>query len=384
MPIDLNKTALKIAGADPSHTRRVAGRIEFVRDQGPLRRDIRSPNFVWSDESLKNLAKVLWSAQRAHSYALSAYRTFSKMQSSQFSPDGLLGGKGYIQSIKDMRSNISQSVEALSSFTDTILDEINAAHWSKSAFDDEETTNLIDDANSVKSNPEEFVDQDMDDVSENDVSEDGYDSNEEIEYNPDSFGMNPGDEIDNDGSDDSNDYGEEEFIRTSAGKQTDSLPSDDSDQVEGRSLSEDFLKTVTTDERVSNRLRKFTVRRKSSSSIDPSTLSGPRVEHIEPGASEYGDWSIDPDDSQQLVSGVNVSDPIYEDWAADGVSGYEDATKGGSSRYRASAKNDDSHSNVPGSDNRDMPDIYNLNMKSDDVDMLMKRSGYSDNEWEIE
>src|SRR5689334_19808218 len=80
-----------------AHNRRIGGRIEFVRDQGPVRRDIRVKDFDWSPECLRNLAKILWAAQRAHSYAMSSYRLFSKMPSASFSPDGMLGGKGYIQ-----------------------------------------------------------------------------------------------------------------------------------------------------------------------------------------------------------------------------------------------------------------------------------------------
>src|SRR4051812_38185676 len=80
-----------------SHNVRTSGRVEFIKDTGPVRRDIRVEGFEWSPESLRALAKILWAAQRSHSYAISALRNFSKMPSSQISPDGLLGGRGYIQ-----------------------------------------------------------------------------------------------------------------------------------------------------------------------------------------------------------------------------------------------------------------------------------------------
>jgi hypothetical protein len=159
----LHGVALKIAGlkAVPSHNLRTSGKIEFVKDSGPVRRDVRTDGFKWTSGNLKNLAKILWSAQRAHSYAIASYRLFSKMPSSGFSPDGLLGGRGYIQSVKDMRQSLAASVETLSSFTDTIQDEINAEHWKQSS--DEQVSEIVSDVEKVKSNPEEFVDNEFSD-----------------------------------------------------------------------------------------------------------------------------------------------------------------------------------------------------------------------------
>ena len=90
--IDFNKIASKICESDVKGSVRTAGQIEFKKDRGPIRRDIRAPGFKWSPESLRNLAKILWAIQRSNSYTMAAYRVFSKMNSSDFSPDGLLGG----------------------------------------------------------------------------------------------------------------------------------------------------------------------------------------------------------------------------------------------------------------------------------------------------
>jgi hypothetical protein len=135
---------------------RTAGKIEFVKDQGPVRRDVRVKGYKWSSDALRDLAKILWAGQRAHSYAMAAFRIFSKMPSSEFSPDGLLGGRGYIQSIKDMRSGLSNAVEVLSTFTDTIHDEVNADHWNP-VEKEAEIDDIVADAGAVKENPETFV-----------------------------------------------------------------------------------------------------------------------------------------------------------------------------------------------------------------------------------
>lgn len=168
----LYKIAREIANIPPSHNMRVGGVVEFRRDQGPVRRDIRTKDFKWSSDSLRDLAKILWAGQRAHSYAIAALRIFSKMSSSEFSPDGLLGGRGYIQSIKDLRSGLSNAIEVLSSFTDTVHDEINADHWAPV----EEKANIegiVADVGEVKGNPEGFVEKEFDqeNIVENPVAE---------------------------------------------------------------------------------------------------------------------------------------------------------------------------------------------------------------------
>lgn len=160
--MDLSKIAARIAAdtqvlEQPAQVR-TAGVIEFKRDTGPLRREIRAPGFQWSPDSLKTLAKVLWTAQRAHSYSMTALRLFSRLPSSSLSPDGLLGGRGYIQNIKDMRTNLSSAVEAMSSFNDTVQDEINADHWRTSAHaQDEEVTELMEDVEEIRQDPDAFV-----------------------------------------------------------------------------------------------------------------------------------------------------------------------------------------------------------------------------------
>lgn len=159
---NLESIAKRVAESMAGGFSRTAGRVEFVKDQGPVRRDVRVKGYEWSPDSLRDLAKILWSAQRAHSYAMAALRIFSKMPSSDFSPDGLLGGRGYIQSIKDMRSGLAGAVEELSTFTDTVHDEINADHWSP-VEEKADIDGIMEDVGDVKENPEEFVEEEFED-----------------------------------------------------------------------------------------------------------------------------------------------------------------------------------------------------------------------------
>lgn len=159
---------------------RTAGKIEFVKDQGPVRRDVRVKGYEWSPDALRDLAKILWAGQRAHSYAMAALRIFSKMPSSEFSPDGLLGGRGYIQSVKDLRAGVANAVETLSSFTDTVHDEINASHWNP-VEEKADIKNLVDGAKDVKENPEKFVEEEFEDEEEGEPLVNPVAENPEIE-----------------------------------------------------------------------------------------------------------------------------------------------------------------------------------------------------------
>lgn len=99
-------------------------------DDKPVKRDMSStPKF--KPQSAKTLAKCLLSTTMALGHAMSAYTKFAKLKSVEASPDGQLGGSGYVLSIKQIRRQYSNIIEGLSSISDTLYDELHAAHWEK-------------------------------------------------------------------------------------------------------------------------------------------------------------------------------------------------------------------------------------------------------------
>lgn len=86
-------------------------------------------DYPFASRSLKPLARTLWAASVGLGHALSAYRHFSRIKSSTVSPDGLIGGRGYVSSVQDIRRMLNQACENLSAATDVLHDEINALHW---------------------------------------------------------------------------------------------------------------------------------------------------------------------------------------------------------------------------------------------------------------
>lgn len=162
---------------------KTAGEVRFVKDRGgdksewgwntpgPSERDI-TEDFVFNARYLKPIAEVLRSSLMALGHATSAHSRLVKVKSRNISPDGNLGGKGYIQKITDMRRQLMNCVEVLSSITDTIHDELNAPHWAPGedaldARDRDEVKEIVEDAEEIRENPEGWAneqEEDMDDL----------------------------------------------------------------------------------------------------------------------------------------------------------------------------------------------------------------------------
>jgi len=154
---------------------KTAGEVRFVKDRssdksewgwggpGPSERTI-SESFVFNAKHIKPLALTMRSALMALGHVASAYTRFTKIKSKNISPDGNLGGKGYIQKISDMRRQLVNCVEALSALTDTIYDEINAPHWNPSEDtmtprDRDEVREIVEQAEAIKDDPEGWAEE---------------------------------------------------------------------------------------------------------------------------------------------------------------------------------------------------------------------------------
>ena len=167
---------------------KTAGEVRFVKDRsgdknewgwgppGPAERQI-DDEFVFNARHLKPLALSLRSSLMALGHVASAYTRFTKIKSRNISPDGNLGGKGYIAKISDMRRQLVNCIEALSAFTDTVYDEINAPHWNPAEDtmtprDRDEVIEIVQDAERIKEDPEAWAEEEEGSVgldSEDDV-----------------------------------------------------------------------------------------------------------------------------------------------------------------------------------------------------------------------
>jgi len=148
------------------HQVRTAGEVRFIKDRGddstawawgqhnPQER-MMSPGYKYNKKCAKALAKVLRSSLMSLGHAMSAYAVFAKIKSRDISPDGNLGGRGYIMEIKNMRRQYMNIVEALSALSDTIYDEVNGDHWEIAQ--QKMVEHILEQAETVMEDPESWA-----------------------------------------------------------------------------------------------------------------------------------------------------------------------------------------------------------------------------------
>ena len=154
---------------------KTAGEVRFIKDRGnddkqwgwgtpgPEKREI-SPEYQFNPANLKPLAQTLRASLMAMGHCLSAYSTFTRIKSATVSPDGALGGRGYIQKIAEMRRNFMNCAEALSSLSDTLYDEINAPHWNPAIEEQDprerqQVQDIMEGVEEIRDNPEEWAEE---------------------------------------------------------------------------------------------------------------------------------------------------------------------------------------------------------------------------------
>lgn len=128
-------------------------------------------DYPYDPKSVKPLARTLWATSVALGHALTAYRQFSRIKSASVSPDGKLGGMGYIQGVDKIRGVLHQACEFLSQVADTLDDEIKAPHWKPrmSQLDEEEQSDidtLLEDAQRIMDDPGDAAQDDLEDLEE--------------------------------------------------------------------------------------------------------------------------------------------------------------------------------------------------------------------------
>lgn len=161
---------------------KTAGEVRFIKDRsndagewgwgtpGPSEREIEE-GFDFRPGYLKPIAQTLRSTLMALGHVTSAHGRFVKIKSRNVSPDGNLGGKGYIQKITDMRRQFMNCIESLSALSDTLYDEINAPHWDLStesvgSREREEVEEILEDAEDIKEDPEGWAEEEESEMDE--------------------------------------------------------------------------------------------------------------------------------------------------------------------------------------------------------------------------
>lgn len=186
--------ARRVAQAHMRQTSKTAGEVRFIKDRGgdhnewgwnPPGASAREidPDYSFDAKNIEPLARVLRSTLMALGHIQTARTVFTKIKSQRVSPDGNLGGKGYVQPIKDIRKQFANCDEALSAIADTLYDEINATHWHPDVDDTggnrrdrDSVKEIMDDVEEIREDPEDWAEGEEAEMDEEGGSKMGADS----------------------------------------------------------------------------------------------------------------------------------------------------------------------------------------------------------------
>lgn len=223
---------------------------------GPSEKRNIPDDHAFDPRALKPMAKALWATSVSLGHALSAYRHLNRLKSTTVSPDGMLGGRGYIMPVKDARQRLFDACEALSALTDTLYDEIQAPHWKPKLaqldeHDAEDVERFVEESQKVLESPEDDADEEMDEI------EHSKDKKKSGEDKPKASGL-PG---------------------SSPSEESEAQPPQGQMAVKQASVQ------------VWNPLAEeaFDWPKYGNSSISPAELPGPRVDHLDRGE-QLGPW----------------------------------------------------------------------------------------------
>ena len=120
-------------------------------------------DYKYKPAKVKHLKKILHNVSVALGTLTSSLNEFSRVKGPDLSPDGRLGGAGYIMALTDIKQTINSTVHNLSNVADCIADELTNPRWNTS--DDKEVKELIKE----KDDAVEKVDEISDDINPDDL-----------------------------------------------------------------------------------------------------------------------------------------------------------------------------------------------------------------------
>lgn len=85
--------------------------------------------FEYDTSKAKVLKKALHNINVSLGTLISAMKELSILRGSEITPDGKLGGRGFIMGFRDLKSKLNNAIGDLSDVTDTLADELTNPKW---------------------------------------------------------------------------------------------------------------------------------------------------------------------------------------------------------------------------------------------------------------
>jgi len=116
---------------------RITSRLGIVKTaaakkDGPKSKEIPIRNlsgFDYDPSKAKHLKRSLHNMNVALGTLLAAMKDLSLLRGSDITPDGMLGGRGFVMPFKELKIKLTESIGHLSDITDTIADELTNPKW---------------------------------------------------------------------------------------------------------------------------------------------------------------------------------------------------------------------------------------------------------------
>lgn len=103
------------------------GASERKRDKGDMVRDISG--FEYDKSKALLLKKALHNINVSLGTLISAMKELSILRGSEVTPDGKLGGRGFVMPFRELKAKLNTAITDLSDVTDTLADELTNPNW---------------------------------------------------------------------------------------------------------------------------------------------------------------------------------------------------------------------------------------------------------------
>jgi hypothetical protein len=91
--------------------------------------DRNTEGFEYDKSKAKVLKKALHNINVSLGTLIAAMKELALIRGSEVTPDGKLGGRGFIMNFKDIKIAVNEAVSSLSDVTDTLADELTNPKW---------------------------------------------------------------------------------------------------------------------------------------------------------------------------------------------------------------------------------------------------------------
>lgn len=171
----------------------------------------QTEGFEYDKSKAKLLKRALHNINVSLGTLLAAMKELALLRGSEVSPDGMLGGRGFIMGFRELKKTLNESISDLSDITDTLADELTNPKWGLSKT---ERKKVKEEKKEIEEETEEVTEEMSPEKNEEIVEEDAQqeDSEEGDKEKSDSESDNK-EELDNIDPSDVKDSAEVEAIR---------------------------------------------------------------------------------------------------------------------------------------------------------------------------